>query len=124
MRVTSLKLGSVVVCVLGSALVAFAAGKIPKTGGLFVLGSVLPVLISLPTLVVSSRPSQVWVCLVLSAAAAVGGFYQYNSIATAPDPFAMVIIWVYPMLNSVVVLVLLLVAMVLVTHFRLRRGEV
>ena len=123
-RLTYLKIAASVICVLGSALVAFAAAKVPKTASLFVLASVLPVLIPLPSLVISSKVGQTWVGLILSAAAAVGSFYQYSHLAAAPDPFALLVIWAYPIIGSGIVLVLLVVGSVLSTHFQIRRGEV
>jgi hypothetical protein len=123
-KVTYLKVAVVVVCVLGSALVIFSTGRIPKSTSLFALAATLPVLLPLTSLVLTSRPGQTWICLILSASAAVGSFYQYSDIAARPDPFAIFTMWAYPIVNTGVVFVLLLIGMLLSTHFQIRRGEV
>jgi hypothetical protein len=123
-RLTYLKIAGVVVCVFGSALVAFSAAALPNATGFFALVSVLPVLIPLPSLILSNKNGQAWVCVLLSAAAVVGSFYQYNNLGTAPDPFALFAIWAYPLINTGVVFLLLLLGMVLSIYFQFRRGEV
>ena len=124
MNLRHLKISALAICLLGSALVAYAALQIRELSGWFAVAAVLPVLVPLPALLLLSRKGQAWVCIGLIVGASFASYFQYQSALKSVSPFMSLTIWAYPLASSVVVLVLLTLGLVLTTHFQFRRGEV